>query len=146
MPSGISQNSLALRNLFRGLALRLPTGQSVAQTLGEDLIPDEELWEEEHQKVLDRFPQFANNAPLWFYILKEAERTTRNGIKDPHGGHHLGPVGGRIVAEVLVGLAYYDEHSFLRQAPKWKPHPPVGREDGTFDMARLVEFTDQHAG
>lgn len=147
IPSGISKNSLALRNLFRGLTLRLPSGQSVAQVLGEDLIPDDELWEEEHREVLNRFPTFANNAPLWFYILKEAERTTRNGIKDRDGGgHHLGPVGGRIVAEVLVGLAYYDEHSFLRQAPKWKPHPPVGREHGTFDMARLIEFIDQYSG
>jgi len=127
IPSGISKNSLALRNLFRGLALQLPSGQSVARVLGEDLIPDDELWVEEHQKVLNRFPRVANNTPLWFYILKEAERTTRNGIKDPDGGrHHLGPVGGRIVAEVLVGLAYYDERSCLRQARKWKPCPPVG--------------------
>jgi hypothetical protein len=147
IPSGISKNSLALRNLFRGLTLGLPSGQSVAQVLGEDLIPDDELWEEEHRKVLNCFPAFANNSPLWFYILKEAERTTLNGIKDPDGGgHHLGPVGGRIVAEVLVGLAYYDEHSFLRQTPKWKPYPPVGREHGTFEMAWLIAFTDQPSG
>ena len=94
--------------------------------------------------MLKRFPQFANNAPLWFYLLKEAELI--NVTHDPvGGGHHLGAVGGRIVAEVLVGLAYYDEHSFLRQAPRWTPHPEVARKGGTFDMARLIEFTDQHA-
>jgi hypothetical protein len=147
IPSGIPKNSLALRNLIRGLTLGLPSGQSVAQVLGENPIPDDELWEEEHRKVFNCFPRYANNAPLWFYILKEAKRTKRDGPNDPNGGgHHLGLVGGRIVAEVLVGLAYYDEHSFLRQAPKWNPHPPVAREDGTFDMARLIEFTDQHAG
>jgi len=63
--------------------------------------------------------------------------------KEPNsGGHHLGPVGGRLVAEVLVGLAYYDYHSFLWQPPGWQPHPAVARkEDGAFAMARLVEFT-----
>jgi len=151
LPPGISQNSLALRNLLRGLALGLPSGQRVACALGEEPISDDVLWrkgarKEERKKVLKCYPQFANNAPLWFYILEEAERTTRDGSKDSRGGQHLGPVGGRVVAEVLVGLAYYDEHSFLRQAPKWRPCPPVGREDGTFDMARLIEFADQSAG
>jgi hypothetical protein len=65
--------------------------------------------------VLKRFSKFANNVPLWFYIPKEAEQTKRNGYEDDlKGGHHLGPVGGRIVAELLVGLAYYDAHSFLQ--------------------------------
>ena len=37
------------------------------------------------------------------------------------GGHYLGPVGGRLVSEVLVGLAYYDRHSLLWQRPQWQP-------------------------
>jgi hypothetical protein len=147
IPAGIPKNSLALRNLVRGLSLGLPSGQGVARALGENPISDDELWkEEEHRKVLNAFPHFASNAPLWFYILKEAEHTKRDGTDDPEGGgHHLGRVGGCIVAEVLVGLAYYDTYSFLRQAPKWAPHPPIGRGDGTFDMARLIEFTDQYS-
>src|SRR5262249_36669233 len=106
-------------------------------------MSDNVLWKE-REEVLKRFPLFNNNAPLWFYILREAERTKRNGIEDLKGGHHLGPVGGRIVAEVLVGLAYYDKHSFLRQTPQWQPQPPVARQGEAFDMARLIEFTDQH--
>jgi hypothetical protein len=43
IPSGISKNSLALRNLTCGFSLGLPSGQSVAKVLGEDLIPDDEL-------------------------------------------------------------------------------------------------------
>jgi Animal haem peroxidase len=144
-PVGVPKNSLALRNLIRGLAVGLPNGQRVAQALGEHPISDDDLWDgKERQEVLKHFPQFANNAPLWFYILMEAELT--NEMKDPNGGgHHLGPAGGRLVAEVLVGLAYYDQHSFLRQTLQWRPHPEVAREDGTFDMARLIEFTDQRS-
>jgi hypothetical protein len=51
--------------------------------------------------VLKRFCQLANNAPLWFYIFREAEQIQRNGINDPDGdGHHLDLVSGRVVAEV----------------------------------------------
>jgi len=147
-PSGVPKNSLALRNLIRGLTVGLPSGQCVAHLLGEAPFSDNVLWAgKERRQVLKRFPQFAHNAPLWFYILKEAERTKHNRMKDPNGGgHHLGRVGGRIVAEVLVGLAHYDKHSFLRQEPQWKPHPSIARKDGKFDMARLIEFTDQHSG
>jgi hypothetical protein len=50
--------------------------------------------------------------PLWYYILREADVCT--------GGYRLGPVGGRIVAEVLVGLIDGDATSF-RQSQQWRP-------------------------
>jgi hypothetical protein len=51
--------------------------------------------------------------PLWYYILREADACA--------GGHRLGPVGGRIVAEVLVGLIDADESSFRRTNEEWQP-------------------------
>jgi len=33
----------------------------------------------------------------------------------------LGPVGGRIVAEVFLGILFGDPHSFLSQEPDWQP-------------------------
>jgi hypothetical protein len=51
--------------------------------------------------------------PLWFYILREADAYTR--------GDLLGPVGGRIVAEVLVGLIDADTTSFRHSKQEWKP-------------------------
>jgi len=56
---------------------------------------------------------FNENTPLWFYILKEAEVRC--------SGKKLGPVGGRIVAEVLVGLLDGDLSSFLNVEPTWQP-------------------------
>ena len=50
-------------------------------------------------------PEWDGEAPLWFYILKEAEIVGK--------GRELGPVGGRIVAEVLVGLLQKDLNSYL---------------------------------
>jgi hypothetical protein len=37
------------------------------------------------------------------------------------GGHRLGPVGGTIVTEVLVGLIDADATSFRRNQRDWRP-------------------------
>ena len=54
-----------------------------------------------------------NRTPLWFYILREAQVTA--------DGEHLGPVGGRIVAEVIIGLIQGDQHVLPAQDPDWTP-------------------------
>ena len=36
-------------------------------------------------------------------------------------GLHLGPVAGRIVAEVLIGLLQTDPNSYHVQNPNWRP-------------------------
>jgi len=54
-------------------------------------------------------PPFATSTPLWYYILAEA-KLAANGL-------HLGPVGGRIVAETLIGLLSADPASYLSADP-----------------------------
>lgn len=54
----------------------------------------------------------------------------------------LGPVGGRIVAEVLVGLLAGDPLSYFNVEPGWSPVEGefgAGR-NGEFGMAELVSF------
>jgi hypothetical protein len=43
--------------------------------------------------------------PLWYYILREASVFT-NGVR-------LGPLGGRIVAEAIIGMRQLDKSSYL---------------------------------
>jgi hypothetical protein len=69
--------------------------------------------------------------PLWFYVLREAEVLA--------DGRRLGPTGGRIVAEVLLGLLKGDPSSFLRQAPGWKPDLPAASA-GQFTRPDLLRF------
>lgn len=134
------RRALAALNLLRGWRLGLPSGQSVARRLALEELTDEQLFDhddaelkEKRRKLLDDHPILAGNAPLWFYILREAELEA--------GGAHLGPVGGRIVAETLAGLIVHDPHSFLSQWPKWRPTLP-SRTPGDFTIADLVNFTN----
>ena len=72
-----------------------------------------------------------DRTPLWFYILREVE------VEED--GKLLGPVGGRIVAEVFIGLLQGDALSYLKQAPDWTPTLPSTEAD-TFDMTDLLRF------
>ena len=77
-------------------------------------------------------PGWGGEAPLWFYILKEAEIVGK--------GREMGPVGGRIIAEVLVGLLQKDPNSYLYLQPTWKPTTPIAPASGQFTMADLLKF------
>ena len=67
--------------------------------------------------------RITEGAPLWLYILAEAEeigRETGHGKFDLSEG--LGPVGARIVAEVIVGLLELDPASYLGGNRNWVPN------------------------
>jgi Animal haem peroxidase len=96
--------SLAERNLRRGTQLGLPAGQDVAKAMGIPPIPNGKLG------LTDA--GWNGKAPLWFYILKESELA---------GGLRVGPVGGRIIAEVILGILSLDRDSYLNAATGWTP-------------------------
>jgi nucleoid-associated protein YgaU len=121
---------LAVRNLLRGYRLRMPTGQAVAKHLGLPVLSAAQLREtaiSADQRA--KLEPFVRRTPLWYYILAEAKH---------HGGQRLGPVGGTIVAEVLVGLVRRSEDSILNQ-PGWRPSLPSATP-GTFQLADLLRF------
>jgi hypothetical protein len=138
LPPAVASNpaSLAQRNLERGWRLGLPSGQSVAHAMrirpldDDQIVIGKALDEPEKAKTIDQISGvFVRNCPLWTYILAEAARHREN-VKIPVTGDvtiatpRLGPVGGRIVAEVLLGLLFGDRHSLLRHDPDW--HPKAG--------------------
>jgi nucleoid-associated protein YgaU len=124
--------NLAVRNLLRGYGLRMPTGQALAKRLGLPALTADELEaaaaSTRQAKVL-RDSGFLQRTPLWYYLLAEARH---------HGGQRLGPVGGTLVAEVLVGLVRRSEDSILR-SPGWVPSLPAAKP-GRFDLADLLRF------
>jgi hypothetical protein len=145
-PQGDPSN-LAVRNLLRGMSMELPSGQSVARSLGLEPITDENLrigkavvedWDK-NKPLFKLHKSFTGNAPLWFYILAEAQwewiqRAKAKGGQGDETPLRLGAVGARIVAETLIGLLWGDGHSYLRQAPNWQP------ENKIRSMGDLINF------
>jgi hypothetical protein len=151
--------SLPQRNLIRSLELGLPNGQDVARAMHAHVLADKDIL---IGKAVDNPAQgdvlgpidsiqgleaFKKNCPLWTYILAEAFRnqepvqipvTEGKTISTPR----LGPVGGRIVAEVFLGLMFGDRNSTRTGSP------PQGRTTRSkissnmrwvFSVARTIE-------
>jgi hypothetical protein len=120
--------SLAVRDLLRGETTALPSGEAVAQVMNVSPLTADELDQ-----------AWPHGTPLWFYILKEAEHRG--------GGDRLGPVGGRIVAEVLIGLLRADPASYLSLEPDWEPIlPAAGPDFGLADLLTLGATRDRAGG
>jgi hypothetical protein len=115
---------LAVRNNLRGKRVGLPSGQQVARAMRVNVLSNATLGLTESG--------WGGEAPLWFYILKEAELL--------QNGEQLGPVGGRIMAETLVGLLQRDPNSYLYLNAAWKPTPPIATTTGKFTFADLLAF------
>lgn len=108
--------SLATRNLLRGLTMKVPSGQRVAKAMQLAPLATADLHDLKDLHLEKR-------TPLWFYVLREADVVA--------GGEHLGPVGGRIVAEVIVGLIEGDAQSY-----DWEP---TYGHDGSFTVVDLLK-------
>ena len=156
--SGAIQN-LAERNLKRGLFMSLPSGQDVAEAMGEspladaDLLIEKSTFEDQFgksrpQRLTDVSTTFAGRAPLWFYVLAEASaqwraevtRQRKTGDDADRVGVRLGPVGGRIVAETLIGMLIGDSHSFLSQKPRWQPSIQPGASNRPLSVGDLIAY------
>ena len=117
--------SLAQRNLLRHLTFSLPSGQRVAQSMQLPILSKGDLSALKPHGMDDR-------TPLWYYILREASVI--------ENGERLGPVGGRIVAEVFLGLIQGDRASFLSQDPDWQPFLPTIDTSKTGDDFTMVDL------
>jgi hypothetical protein len=123
--SGVDTNdeyaSLAARDLARGPMAALPSGEAIARELGIPPLGARTVglgslgWRYE--------------TPLWLYVLREAEVLC--------GGEQLGPVGGRIIGEVLVGILDHDPKSFRTLEPEWQPW--LGRND-SFSLSDVLQL------
>jgi hypothetical protein len=145
--------SLPQRNLLRGWRLGLPSGQSVARAMGLKPMADADILigkfvdnppappdPDALKPITSISPVFAHNCPLWTYILAEA-RSFKEKVKIPVKENvvidtpKLGPVGGRIVAEVFLGLMFGDANSLLNLDPDWVPS-----QGAQFGLKDLVKY------
>lgn len=123
-----AERSLATRNMLRSQSFRLPSGQQVADRIAA-LCGTTPVYPP--MPATGMPAEMHDHTPLWIYILSEGLLS---------GGQHLGPVGGRIVAEVLIGLLECDPTSYMGANRNWVP---VFMRDPshTWDMEAMVNFT-----
>jgi hypothetical protein len=106
-------HSLAARDLQRGQATGLPSGEAIAHALGAEPLTREEVGLADHG--------WKEETPLWYYVLREADVQQQ--------GDRLGQVGGTIVGEVLVGIIDADPESYRAVDPDWRPTLPASSAD-----------------
>ncbi len=122
--SGTPPTSLPQRNLLRHLTWSMPSGQRIAAATGSPVLSSANFPE------LRRFGLgLEASTPLWYYVLREAQVF--------NDGARLGPVGGRIVAETIIGLLQMDEFSYLNNG--FTPTLP-SQTRGTFKMTDLLRW------
>jgi Animal haem peroxidase len=128
-PPAEPPTALPQRNLLRHVTWQLPSGQRIARHMNMPALSSEDL-----QELKDLGNNLDQSTPLWYYILKEAE-VMENGLR-------LGPVGGRIVGEVIIGLLQLDRQSYLSDEPRWRPTLPQrnGQVTGDFRMVDFLTF------
>ena len=127
---GLGPISLAARNLLRHLTWEIPSGQAIASEINAELLASADLAD-----LGQLGAGLGASTPLFFYILREAEVMA--------DGLHLGPVGGQIVAEVLLGLLELDPNSYLNAEVNWRPTLPQrnGTVGDDFRMADLLTIS-----
>jgi len=122
IPGAATEGSaiLAKRNIQRARGYGLPSGQAVAARLGIPALSNAEIAADNNiprVRLAITDPAYQDQMPLWLYILAESQIV--------HKGAKLGPVGSRIVAEVIGGLLAADNRSYYRK--HWKPEGGVFR-------------------
>ena len=125
-------DNLALRNLRKGVLLGLPSGQSLAAEVAHRLTIASDSsagrahaadLEAEGSTIRDHLasvePKQDGGTPLWYWLLEEAETVA--------DGRHLGPLGGRLVAETILALLDNDPTSYWAQRPFHAPTNGAGQ-------------------
>jgi hypothetical protein len=127
------EKSLANRNLLRGQSFLLPSGENIAKYIGVSQTDIDKVLNHIYINTPDI--DLSNGVPLWYYILAEAECLGRSDADGNRPGEGLGPVGGTIVGETIIGLIELDSMSFLSKNRNWSP---TLNSTGTFSMSDLL--------
>ena len=98
--------------LRRGAAVGLPSGQTACKAVGAPCLRPEELaYDSQLQAFLNR-NGLLDSTPLFYYLMREAEVLGR-AAPTGESRKRLGPLGSRIVAEVILGVLDADPSSYI---------------------------------
>jgi hypothetical protein len=114
----------AIEVLMRHVNFGIPSGQAIARRMGLPVLTPTQL---------DAL------TPLWHGEEHAALVLHVEGAELMEDGLRLGPVGGRIVGEVFIGLLRADDTSYLAAQPNWTPVLPSAAP-GESHMTDLLTF------
>ncbi len=142
-PGGVA--SLVTRNLLRGQAFRLPSGEAIAARCGRPAAEIALVTAAVHALGGAATPaaDLRSGTPLWLYIVAEAGVVGREGASNVfEPGEGLGPVGGRLVAETMIGLLELDSTAYLGSNRNWSPIDGADKlgANGVFTLLDLLTF------
>jgi hypothetical protein len=122
----------------------LPSGQEACRATGLRPLAHGQIGFDDEDNAFLARRGLNERTPLWYYILREAEVL---GVRKFRGGECLGPLGSRIVAEVLLGVMEADPQHYLNVDPTWRPitaELPGTRERHRIDTLRkFLAFATQ---
>jgi Animal haem peroxidase len=143
-PSGVQpsgSNSIQYRDFIRGFFYQLPSGQDVATAYGLTPVDPAEA-------IPSSIPGFSAGTPLFQYVLYEAflanqgspviDNFDATGTTGDFTLSGLGPVGARIVADVLLRLMRISADGVF--ANGFSPAEPIAQAAGQFRVSDLLRF------
>jgi hypothetical protein len=122
-PSG--SDILAFRNLIRGFSYGDPSGQDVAQALGQPVISPTDAID---PSVVSGFE---SGTPLWYYLLQEAQA---------NNPQFVGPSAARIIAGSFIRIMGAEGGILSNRGKSFTPEPPIAPAAGQFGIADLLLF------
>jgi len=102
--------NLVHRNLIRSQQIGLCCGEDLAQAYGIPALAPSVIEPDVKKQALFEQDGARFRTPLWYYILREAQSVgTATTSK-------LGPLGSRLIGEVILGAIHWGEFSVLKEA------------------------------
>lgn len=131
-------SSLATRNLLRGQSFFMPSGEVIAECMGREASEIADVRSHILNTINGHDIDFDSGSPLWAYVLAEAADIGRHDKDGFKLGEGMGPVGGTITAEVIIGLMELDANSFMGSDRNWQPTLGTG---GKFTIKDLLTIS-----
>ncbi len=153
--TGLGPAELANRNLLRGQQLGLPSGQDVAKAMGVEPLRDDQVIigpaidSKDTAAITAYGSGFSGKAPLWAYLgaenVNQVFSVSDGRISGRDGDWSLGPVGGRIVVETIVGLLLDDNTSILHN-PSYRPPKADVDHKGRYGFREIINAAAKYKG
>jgi hypothetical protein len=129
---------------LRGSRIGLPSGQEACRLSGVQPLGADQLAHTPELTTFLRENALLESTPLFYYVLREAEVAGRASVWG-RPCKRLGPLGSRIVAEVILGILSADKDSFTHAI--WKP-PLIrlkkGRTIRVDSLKKLALYASDH--